>query len=64
MAKVDRRKETVKQTQNQNQQSAEKRVEGTGDSDDSSTSSSCWGRSFGIDYSLEDSEDFFVINVF
>jgi hypothetical protein len=63
-AKVDRRRKTVVHKQVQNQLSEEKRVEGTGDSDDSSTSSSCWAKSFGIDHSLEDSEDFFVIDVF
>jgi hypothetical protein len=37
------------------------------DSDDSSTTSSCWGRSkdsLGFEYWLEDSDDFFEIDVF
>jgi hypothetical protein len=69
-AKLGRRLKNVKkqkQKQHQNQQSGQKQVEGTGDSDDSSTTSSCWGRSknsLGFEYWLEDSDDFFDIDVF
>jgi hypothetical protein len=65
-AKRDRLK-TMKQQQNQNQQSDQKGVEGTGVSDDSSTTSSCWGRSknsLGFEYWLEEPDDFFNIDVF
>jgi hypothetical protein len=65
-AKRDRLK-TLKQQQNQNQQSGQERVEGTGDSDDSSTTSSCWGmskNSLGFEYWLEEPDDFFNIDVF
>jgi hypothetical protein len=67
-AKVGRRTTTrmaVKQKQNQNQLSCQKRVEGGDDSDDSSTTSACWGRSkdsLGFEYWLE--ENFFDIDVF
>jgi hypothetical protein len=47
--------------------SSTKQVEGTEDSDDSSTTSSCWGRSkdsLGFEYWLEESDDFFDIDVF
>jgi hypothetical protein len=69
-AKIGRRtttRKTVKQEHNQNPVSGQKRVERTEDSDDSSTTSSCWGRSkdsLGFEYWLEDSDDFFDIDVF
>jgi hypothetical protein len=78
-AKIDRRQNTArKQMQHQNLQSgqkqveetddsATKQVEGTEDSDDSSTTSSCWGRRkglLGFEYWLEESDDFFAIDVF
>jgi hypothetical protein len=47
--------------------SSMKEVEGTEDPDDSSTTSSCWGRStnsLGFEYWLEESDDFFNIDVF
>jgi hypothetical protein len=69
-AKVGRRTTTrmdAKQKKNQIQLSGDKRVDGGDDSDDSSTTSSCWGRtteSLGFKYWLEDSDDFFDIDVF
>jgi hypothetical protein len=71
-AKVGRRKKTLKQKQHLKPKSlsGQKRVEGTEDSDDldeSSTTSSCWGQSkdsLGFEYWLEESDDFFDINVF
>jgi hypothetical protein len=60
-------KKAVKQKQNQKQKSGQKQVEGNGDSDDSSTTSSCWGRSensLGFEYWLEEPDDFFDIDVF
>jgi hypothetical protein len=66
-AKLGRRRKTVKQKKHQNQPSGQKRVEGTGDSDDFSTTSSCWGRSknsLGFEYWLEEPDDFFDIDVF
>jgi hypothetical protein len=69
-AKVDRRHTTVrKQKPNQNQSPGQKlaEVKETEDSDDSSTTSSCWGRSkdsLGFEYWLEESDDFFDIDVF
>jgi hypothetical protein len=65
-AKVGRRFST-KTNQNQNEQSGQKRVDGGDDSDDSSTTSSCWGRtkeSLGFEYWLEEPDDFFDIDVF
>jgi hypothetical protein len=69
-AKLGRRQQTVvlKQKQHQNTQSSsgQKQVEGSEDSDDSSTTSSCWGRSkdsLGFEYWLEESDDFFDIDV-
>jgi hypothetical protein len=68
--KIGRRtatRKTVTQEQDQNQLSDQKRVERVEDSDDSSTTSSCWGRSkdsLGFEYWLEDSADFFEIEVF
>jgi hypothetical protein len=67
-ARADRRRsdrKTVKQQQNQNQLSDQKRVDDTPLSDDSSTTSSCWGRSkdsLGFEYWLE--ENYFDIDVF
>jgi hypothetical protein len=61
-AKLDRKKKDK-----QNPKSGQKRVEHTEDSDDSSTTSSCWGRSknsLGFEYWLEESDDFFDIDVF
>jgi hypothetical protein len=66
-AKVGRRLKNVKKKDNQNPQSGQKQVEGTEDSDDSSTTSGCWGRSknsLGFEYWLEESDDFFDIDVF
>jgi hypothetical protein len=73
-AKIGRRQKTVrktvrKQKQHQNPQSDQNQVEveGTEVSDDSSTTSSCWGRSensLGFEYWLEESDDFFDIDVF
>jgi hypothetical protein len=66
-AKIALRKTVRKQKQNQNPQSGPKQVEVTEDSDDSSTTSSCWGRSknsLGFEYWLEESDDFFDIDVF
>jgi hypothetical protein len=65
-AKVGRRKKIVKEKQPQSL-SGQERVAGTGDLDESSTTSSCWGQSkdsLGFEYWLEDSDDFFVIDVF
>jgi hypothetical protein len=53
--------------QRQDQQSGQKRVDDTQHSDDCSTTSSCWGRSknsLGFEYWLEESADFFDIDVF
>jgi hypothetical protein len=66
-AKVDRRTalKNVKEKQNQDQQSDLKHLDYTEHSDDSSTTSSCWGRSkdsLGFEYWLED--NFFEIDVF
>jgi hypothetical protein len=69
-AKVGRRTTTriavkQKQKQDQNQLSCQKRVEEGDDSDDSSTTSACWGMSkdsLGFEYWLED--NFFDIDVF
>jgi hypothetical protein len=66
-AKAHRRRtrKTVKQQQNQNQLSEQKRVVDSQHSDDSSTTSSCWGRSkdsLGFEYWLE--EKYFDIDVF
>jgi hypothetical protein len=47
--------------------SSTKQVEGTDESDDCSTTSSCWGistKSLGFEYWLEESDDFFDIDVF
>jgi hypothetical protein len=47
--------------------SSTKEVEGSEELDDSSTTSSCWGRSkdsLGFEYWLEESDDFFNIDVF
>jgi hypothetical protein len=69
-AKLDRRQETVKkqkQKPNQNLQSDHKQVVGTEVSDDSSTTSTSWGRSndpLGLDCWLKESDDFFEIDVF
>jgi hypothetical protein len=67
-AKRDRRQKAVKkQKQNQNLQSDHRQVEETEVSDDSSTTSSSWGRSndqLGLDCWLEESDDFFEIEVF
>jgi hypothetical protein len=69
-AKVGRRQKSVrKQKPNQNQSSSQKLVElkESEDSDDSSTTSSCWGKSkdsLGFEYWLEESDDFFDIDVF
>jgi hypothetical protein len=69
-AKLDRRQKSVKeQKQHQNPQSdhTQVEVEGTEVSDDSSTTSSSWGRSndpLGLDCWLEESDDFFQIDVF
>jgi hypothetical protein len=60
-----RNRKTVKQQQNQDQLSDQKRVDDTPLSDDSSTTSSCWGRSkdsLGFEYWLE--ENYFDIDVF
>jgi hypothetical protein len=60
-------KRAVRPKHYQNQQSGQKRVEGTEHSDDSSTSSSCWGRSknsLGFEYWLEGPDDFFNMDVF
>jgi hypothetical protein len=63
-------KKTVrKQKPNQSQSSGQKlvEVEEIEDSDASSTTSSCWGRSkdsLGFEYWLEESDDFFDIDVF
>jgi hypothetical protein len=65
-AKIGRRT-IMKQNQDQDQQSGQKRVEDTDVSDDSSTTSSCWGRtkeSLGFEYWLEESDAFFEIDVF
>jgi hypothetical protein len=66
-AKVGRRttRKTVKQQQNQFQLHDQKQVDDTQHSDDSSTTSSCWGMSkdsLGFEYWLED--NFFDIDVF
>jgi hypothetical protein len=63
------RRRDRRQKPNKKQPSGQKRieVEGTGDTDDSSTTSSCWGRSkdsLGFEYWLEESDDFFDIYVF
>jgi hypothetical protein len=64
-AKIGRRKSSLKQNQHRNQQQAvESLVEGAEDSDDCSTTSSCWESSLGFEYWLEDSDDFFDIEVF
>jgi hypothetical protein len=60
-------KAAVRPKEYQKQQSSQKRVEGNGDSDDSSTTSSCWGRSknsLGFEYWLEEPDDFFDTDVF
>jgi hypothetical protein len=59
----------LRNMQNQNQSSGQTQVEiqGIEDSDDSSTTSSCWGTSkdsLGFEYWLEESDDFFAIDVF
>jgi hypothetical protein len=66
-AKVDRRTalKNVKEKQNQHQLSDQKHLDYAEHSDDSSTTSSCWGRSkdsLGFEYWLED--NFFEIDVF
>jgi hypothetical protein len=66
-AKVGRQttRKTVKEKKYKNQLSNQNRVEDTQHSDDSSTTSSCWGRSkdsLGFEYWLED--NFFDIDVF
>jgi hypothetical protein len=66
-AKVDCRttQKNVKEKQNQNQLFDQKQLDDTQHSDDSSTTSSCWGRSkdsLGFEYWLED--NFFEIDVF
>jgi hypothetical protein len=67
-AKVGRRtttRKTVKQQQNQDHLGYQKRVDDTQHSDDSSTTSSCWGKSkdsLGFEFWLED--NFFDIDVF
>jgi hypothetical protein len=56
----------VEETDDSDDSSA-KQVEGNEDSDDSSTTSSCWGKSknsLGFEYWLEESDDFFKIDVF
>jgi hypothetical protein len=67
-AKVGRRQKTLnKQKQDQNPKSSQKQVEEIEDSDDSSTTSSCWGRSkdsLGFEYWLEEADNFFDIDVF
>jgi hypothetical protein len=66
-AKLDRRQKTAKQKQQENSHSGHKLVEGVEDSDESSTTSSCWGKSknsLGFEYWLEESDDFFDIDVF
>jgi hypothetical protein len=65
-AKVGRRQKTGKKGK-QHQKPKQVEVEGTEVSDDSSTTSSCWGtgeNSLGFEYWLEDSDDFFDIDVF
>ena len=60
-----RARKTVKQQQDQNQRSGQKQVDNSQHSDDSSTTSSCWGRSkdsLGFEYWLE--EKYFDIDVF
>jgi hypothetical protein len=67
-AKLGRRLKTVrKQKPGQNSQSGLKQIKGTEGSDDCSTTSSCWGiseNSLGFEYWLEESDDFFDIDVF
>jgi hypothetical protein len=69
-SKLDRRHKSVrKQKPNQNQSSGQTQVEikESEDSDDSSTTSSCWGTSkdsLGFEYWLEESDDYFDIDVF
>ncbi len=67
-AKRDRRLNTgKKQKRHHNSQSGQNQGEGTEDSDDCSTTSSCWGiseNSLGFEYWLEESDDFFDIDVF
>jgi hypothetical protein len=60
-----RNRKTLKQQQNQNRLSERKRVDDSQPLDDSSTTSSCWGRSkdsLGFEYWLE--EKYFEIDVF
>jgi hypothetical protein len=62
-AKKGRRRKTIKQKQQLKPQSGHELIDGTEDSDDSSITSSCWGRSIfsmGSEHSLED--DFFEIH--
>ncbi len=69
-AKIGRRQKSVRKPKpNKNQPSRKKpaEIDGTDDSDDSSTTSSCWGRSkdsLGFEYWLEESDAFFDIDVF
>jgi hypothetical protein len=68
-SKIARRRDRRRQKPNQKQPPGQKRTEfeGTGDSDDSSTTSSCWGRSkdsLGFEYWLEEPDDFYDIDVF
>jgi hypothetical protein len=64
-AKVGRRSRMKqKENQDQDQQSGQKLVD---DTDDSSTTSTCWGstkESLGFEYWLEEPDDFFEIDVF
>jgi hypothetical protein len=66
-AKVARRW-SMQRNQEQDEQSGQKLVDDTtDDSDDCSTTSSCWGstkESLGFEYWLEEPEDFFEIDVF
>jgi hypothetical protein len=71
-AKVGRRwsmkqKQIQEQDQDEDQQSDQKMVNDADDSDDCSTTSSCWGstkESLGFEYWLEEPDDFFDIDVF
>jgi hypothetical protein len=67
-SKIARRRDR-RQKPNKKQPSGQKRIEieETSDSDDFSTTSSCWGRSkdsLGFEYWLEASDDFYDIDVF
>jgi hypothetical protein len=66
-AKVARRW-SMQRNQEQDEQSGQKLVDDTtDDSDDCSTTSSCWGstkESLGFEYWLEEPDDFFDIDVF